>query len=253
MRTIWFIRHGKSEANAGYPTLLPNVIELIDEGYEQAKQIAQMFDRPPSLIITSSYTRTLQSAWPLWERFPQVHYEEWPVHEFTYLSLDKYRNTTIGERRREVEEYWCRSDPYYVDEGGKDPEVESFDKFVLRVHSTLECLQNREEDFITVFSHEQFIWAIFWLLLFKPTAMNTNTMKQFRYLLTTYPIPNGAILQVQFDQGKTWAKGIIPSHLTDTFGTRLSIYTLLHEGVAEDKYDSVCAGRDAMATPLVRL
>ena len=80
MRTIWFIRHGKSEANAGYPTLLPKIIGLIDEGYEQAKQIAQMFDKPPSLIVTSSYTRTLQTAWATYNRFSDVSIEEMPVH-----------------------------------------------------------------------------------------------------------------------------------------------------------------------------
>ncbi len=251
MQTIWFIRHGESEANAGYPTLLPPIIELTKKGYEQAEQIAQAFDMPPSLLVTSSYTRTLQTAWATYKRFSDVPIEELPVHEFTYLLPDKYRNTTISQRREEVEKYWCRCDPYYVDGDGKDSEVESFAEFMLRVHSTLEQLRSREEEFIAVFSHEQFIWAVFWLLLSPPVSMDKNAMKQFRYLLTTYPIPNGAILQVQFDQGKTCVKGIIPSHLTDTFGTRFSIYTLLHEGVAEDELDGVES--KAMATPSVRL
>lgn len=253
MQTIWFIRHGESEGNAGYPTLFPPIIELTKKGYEQAEHIAAAFDKPPSLLVTSSYTRTLQTASATYKHFSDVPIEELPVHEFTYLLPDNHWNTTIHQRREEVESYWRRGDPYYVDGDGKYPEVESFAGFMLRVYSALEDLKSRPEEFIAVFSHEQFIWAVFWLLLFKPTEMNAHAMKQFRYLLTTYPIPNGAILQVQFDQGKTWVKGIIPSHLTETFGTRFSIYTLLHEGTAEDEPEGVGVESRVMATPLVRL
>src|SRR5947209_2730342 len=112
MQTIWFIRHGESEANAGYPSLLPNLIELTDKGYEQAEQITQAFDKPPSLLVTSSYTRTLQTASATYNRFSDVPIEEHPVHEFTYLLPDKYPNTTISQRREEVENYWRRCDPY---------------------------------------------------------------------------------------------------------------------------------------------
>jgi broad specificity phosphatase PhoE len=249
MQTIWFIRHGESEANEGKPTSDPTTVRLTDKGCEQAEWVAQAFEQPPSLIVASSYIRTGQTAWATWERFPNTHYEEMPVHEFTYLPSCESKKTTNGQRKPLVDAYWQRYDPYYVDENGEGGE--SFEGFMKRVYTIVENLQSRPEEFIAVFSHEQFIWAVFWLLLCKPTAMNTNAMKQFRYLLTMYPIPNGAILQVQFDQGKTWAKGIIPSHLEDTFETRFSIYTLLHEGIAEDEPAGVES--KAMATPLVRL
>ena len=251
MQTIWFIRHAESESNAGQSTSDPAMIGLTETGHEQAKQIAQAFDKPPSLIVTSCYIRTKLTALPTRERFSGVNIEEWQVHEFTYLSSRKHRNTTFQQRRPQVRAYWDRCDPHYVDDR-EDPDTESFAKFMQRVHSVLELLREREEDFIAVFSHEQFIWAVFWLLLFRPTEMSSRTMKQFKYLLTTYPIPNGAILQVQFeDKEETWVRGIITSHLAEAIKPRLSIYALLCETATEDELNGTEI--DSVETPLIHL
>src|SRR5437660_3505458 len=99
MRTVWFIRHGESEGNAGLPTTEPVSIKLTKKGLEQAQNIAAMFEEPPSLIVTSSYIRTKQTAWPTIKSFPETPQEEWPVHEFTYLSLAYRQYSTIQQRQ----------------------------------------------------------------------------------------------------------------------------------------------------------
>ncbi|MBV9692045.1 MAG: histidine phosphatase family protein [Ktedonobacteraceae bacterium] len=108
MPKVWFIRHGESEANAGLPTLFPMKTALTSNGIKQAEYIAQSFPRPPSLIITSKYIRAWQTAQPTVKRYPQarlVHPDDWPVHEFTYLSPSRVARTTLQERKHLVDAY----------------------------------------------------------------------------------------------------------------------------------------------------
>jgi broad specificity phosphatase PhoE len=51
MKTVWFIRHAESEANAGLPTSDPKSIELTKKGFEQAKLVSELIDVEPDLVI----------------------------------------------------------------------------------------------------------------------------------------------------------------------------------------------------------
>lgn len=51
---------------------------------------------------------------PTISRFPDIKVEIWPLHEFTYLSPTKCRNTTGDERTPLVLKYWKKCDPYSV-------------------------------------------------------------------------------------------------------------------------------------------
>ena len=131
MLNIWFIRHAQSQANAGEKTNDPSAIELTSLGREQAGLIASHFERAPDLIVTSPYRRAQQTAQCLTKRFPEVPHETWPVQEFTYLSQERCRDTTVTERVPMAGEYWDRYDPHYVD---GEP-AESFAAFIGRVDS----------------------------------------------------------------------------------------------------------------------
>lgn len=213
MPTVWFIRHAQSEANVGQPTAHPATIKLTPEGIEQAYSIAS-FLKTPDLIITSPYKRTLETAQPTLERFPDVDHEEWPVEEFTYLApLDTL--TTSFERKPMVEAFWQREDPSYVD----GEETESFTAFISRVQSVIERLRQTRVSSIVVFSHEQFIRAITWLFLkgkLEPgSTLCPHSMRQFKDFLTMFRMPNGAILPVQLQDGnETWISGVTTSHLS---------------------------------------
>lgn len=203
-KTIWLIRHGESEANAGFATANPAEIKLTKEGEKQAKAITEQFPRPPALIITSSYVRTKQTAEPTLRRYPQVPCEVWPVEEFTYLASVHGEKSTVQERKPLVNDFWNRHDPRYRDgERG-----ESFAHFIGRVHRVIKQLQHRPEDFIVVFSHEQFIQALCLLLpdYNKPISQSTppfnrsfkaseTNMKYFRWLLKNLRVDNGDIVK----------------------------------------------------------
>src|SRR5690242_9637514 len=136
MPSIVLIRHGESRSNAGLPTSRPEDVALTDLGIEQAKCIAEYlaYEVPPDLIVTSCYKRTKQTAVPTKLRFLSVREEEWPVHEFTYLSREEMRAlSTRWQRRPLVNVYWELCDPELVD----GPGSESFEKFIERVQGVM--------------------------------------------------------------------------------------------------------------------
>jgi probable phosphoglycerate mutase len=120
LKEFWLIRHGESESNAGLPTSDTAKIVLTPRGIAQAEYIAAAFTRAPSLIVTSPYLRAQQSAQPTIGRFPQARQEEWPVHEYTYLSLANRHNTTLHGRKPQIDAYWERCDPQYLDGDGAE-------------------------------------------------------------------------------------------------------------------------------------
>ena len=95
MPTIWFIRHAQSQANAGEKTVNPAAIALTPTGREQAAHVAAAFKQAPDLVITSPYLRTQQTAEYLFQRYPDARREIWPVYEFTYLALERCRDTNV--------------------------------------------------------------------------------------------------------------------------------------------------------------
>jgi 2,3-bisphosphoglycerate-dependent phosphoglycerate mutase len=83
MFEIWLIRHGESIANAGAATQNHETIPLSRRRQEQAPKISLLFPCQPDLIITSLFTRTMQTAGPTLKRFPWARHEVWEVQEFT--------------------------------------------------------------------------------------------------------------------------------------------------------------------------
>lgn len=176
MRTVTFIRHGESEANAGLPTASPSCIRLTPLGLQQAEAFALTVVEPPSLIVTSPYVRTQLTAEPLIKRYPQVAVEEWPVHEFTYLNPIHYSGTTETERGIHAHEYWSRCDPTWSAGDG----AESFAALITRIDSLEERLHQRSEESIYVFSHGYFIKALLLRRDFPHAPVDATFMAAFR-------------------------------------------------------------------------
>ncbi|RPJ57416.1 MAG: histidine phosphatase family protein [Dehalococcoidia bacterium] len=215
MPVVWFIRHAESQANAGQRTSDPAQIELTPDGEEQARHIASAFTQAPALIVTSPYVRTKQTALFTQQRFSPVKREEWPIQEFTYLAPARCVNMTASERRPLAAAYWQRNDPAYVDGIG----AESFAGLMHRVEELLNRLWARSEEQIAIFSHGQFIRAVIWRLWRDRIQVSGDTMKEFRSFLELFPLPNGAIIQVNFSEGEVWLSQVITSHLTAEFRT----------------------------------
>jgi 2,3-bisphosphoglycerate-dependent phosphoglycerate mutase len=210
MQTVWLIRHGESEANAGLPTSHPMTIELTAKGHQQAKEIASAFVTAPSLIVTSPYLRARQTTQPTRDRFPDVPFVEWEVQEFTYLAPIRYLGTTTNERRPIVEVYWQNRDPFVVDGEG----AESFSDMLIRVKNFYQQVRETEAESIVVFTHEQLIKAMLWFQMARVREVIPDAMTQYRAFLNAWKVPNCSIVEFKFDLDKFWYTAPIVSHLS---------------------------------------
>lgn len=102
MLSVWFIRHGESESNAGLPVADAAPTPLTPKGIEQAERLASVFTEQPSLLVVSSYLRSQQTAESLIRRFPDRPRVAWPAQEFTYLARPPGQLTTAEQRRPRV-------------------------------------------------------------------------------------------------------------------------------------------------------
>ena len=132
MRAV-FIRHGQSTGNAGVPCHELASIELTELGWRQAREVARAWTETPSLIVTSPYLRTRQTAEATIQRFPTVPVEVWPIEEFTYLQPSRWNGTRSSERMPYLERYWTDADPAYCDGEG----AESFGALLRRAEAAL--------------------------------------------------------------------------------------------------------------------
>ncbi len=156
-QSVRFIRHGESNANAGQATDDPHLIDLTDLGWQQALDIAASFQDPPDLIIHSPMRRSIMTAMPTMQRFPDVTVMESEIEEFTYLDPLRCKGTTAAERKAWVEAYWKVADVESYDDGfkvmdyleGKRPRCESFNDFVGRVSRFAVALTEGMSDYVT--------------------------------------------------------------------------------------------------------
>jgi 2,3-bisphosphoglycerate-dependent phosphoglycerate mutase len=203
MPIVLLIRHGESHANAGLPTAHPKTVRLTKKGLEQVENIPSALLKDnllPDLVVYSSYARSQQTAEPTLSTFPSIPKEEWPIHEFTYLSSWHATHSTVHERRALVNEYWDNSDPTSIDAPGS----ESFEQFVARVEGVIERLKQAKQNIIAVFSHEQFICGLLWLLqgdLSEGTLVDITAMRDFRNFYHNNRIHNGTIVRVDLLDG----------------------------------------------------
>jgi 2,3-bisphosphoglycerate-dependent phosphoglycerate mutase len=223
MFTVFLVRHGESQSNAGMATPDPESVALTSRGYEQAQQVAHFFKinkQAFNLIVTSPFRRTRQTAESTMRLFPTVAVEEWSVQEFTYLSSYHQEKCTAKDRRPLVEVYWELCEPTLMD--GYYPYVmvnpysESFKVFIGRVQAFIRRLKDIDSRYqsIAVFSHEQFIAAVLWCLQYNPTVITSDSMRDFRTFFEGNRIPNGGIVEITARRRHDeWRYELLTEHL----------------------------------------
>lgn len=202
MKIVRLVRHGESAANAGAATLDHASIPLTEKGIKQAKRVAQSVDRTPELIVASPFSRARATADATISVFPEAPFETWPIEEFTYLDPTRCVNTTVGQRKAWVDQYWANADPSYIDGEG----AESFLEFVGRARSFLDRLTMLPAQDILVFSHGQFLNAVAWLIERKPLQVDAQAMMDWRRYEIDNHVPNGCGYVVTHAQcNSSWA------------------------------------------------
>ena len=197
MRAV-FIRHGQSTGNAGNPTHDLSLLQLTEKGRTEAREVAAAWTEPPSLIVTSPYLRTQQTAIPTIERFPSVPVEVWPIQEFTYLEPSRWNGTFSVQRKPHIDAYWEACDPDFCD----GPGAESFATLLRRAEAALERLEESPyEGPVLLFSHGQFIHAVRTIVLY-PGASDRERMERFWRRDGLPAVGNAALVSISKAAGK---------------------------------------------------
>jgi broad specificity phosphatase PhoE len=205
---LWLVRHAESLANAGAVTSDVAAIPLTARGLTQAQQIALACPQAPALVVRSPYRRARQSAQALLDRYPNVPVVDAAVQEFTYLAAARCRDMDTAGRRPLVDAYWARLDPEYCDGEG----AESFADLAARAATFLAAAAGWP-GFTVVFTHGDFIRAVVGAVLFGVGLADRTAMVRFFELRTGLPLPNGAIVRLQYCAGQWWLGGIDGTHL----------------------------------------
>ena len=88
MKTITFIRHGESTANAGGITMAHDAIPLSALGKIQAQALAAVLDLQPSKIVVSEFLRTHETAQPFCDKVSMQPVIHAGLNEFSCLDPD---------------------------------------------------------------------------------------------------------------------------------------------------------------------
>ncbi|XXG31307.1 MAG: histidine phosphatase family protein [Ferrovum myxofaciens] len=198
MKTLTFIRHAESVANAGGITMPHHAIPLSDLGRLQARQLAAALDVKPAAVLVSSFIRTHQTAQPYCERFgvrPEVHPH---LDEFSVIDPVLIEGLDGSQRKPFVKAYWDDPDPHRRI-GVKADTFEEFDARVLAFIANMNNLQ----DLTVIFGHGIWFGLLLWRLL-GYSADDAAGMRSFRQFQLGFPMPNCATFTLTHIEGAHW-------------------------------------------------
>jgi broad specificity phosphatase PhoE len=186
MKTITFIRHGESTANAGGITMAHDLIPLSELGERQAQALAGLLPATASKVMASTYLRAQQTATPYSKR-AEIPIELHPLlHEFSTIDPAMLVGMNGAQRKPFVDEYW--REPSLTRRMGEH--AETFEEFELRVAAFIPAMDALPNNTI-IFGHGMWIAMLIWQLT-GFSCKDVQGMKAFRRFQAGLPMPNCA-------------------------------------------------------------
>jgi len=179
MKTIYFVRHGQTEANLG-KTYFGAKDPLTDHGREQAKMVAERSAKLPiEVVITSSMDRARDTANAICER-TGLQYE---VSDEFVEALEP--TSIVGLERADVRhaEIFSKWREGFFATGEQIEDGENFDIMSKRADRALAYLEKRPESNLLVVSHGFFMRMLLGKVLFGPEL----TPLEYRKLIERVP------------------------------------------------------------------
>jgi broad specificity phosphatase PhoE len=206
MKTLYFVRHGQSTANAGGITQDNAVIELSSLGQQQARAVLAFLPPTPAAVYTSTFLRTQQTAAPYCQAVQCTAKAHPSFHELTNIDPALLQGMTGDERWPLTKAYWDTADPQH--RAGIN--AETFAEFDARVAVFMHDLPHFAHDTV-LFGHGLF----FSLLLWKHLGFTVDTsqgMAAFRSFQLNLPMPNCAVYRLYVDDTRLWQiQAVLPS------------------------------------------
>lgn len=143
MKTIFFVRHGETEANvAGIVSGAENDTPLTKKGQQQAKQIGEdLRDKNIQLIVASPLDRAVKTAKIIAE---QINYDVDKI-----VTHELFVEAKMGPYSGRPREEWITA----RDSGKLEDGVEGHEEHFNRVKESLEYLTQFPEERILIVSH----------------------------------------------------------------------------------------------------
>jgi len=162
MKTVYFVRHGESTANAGFSVYQAGTSELTEEGRKQADFIAKRCKKlTVDVLLSSTMKRAKDTAHVIAK---EIGKEVEMSDLFTERRLPQ---ELIGRPRedpdaKEMETAWFKS---FLQTGIRVGSGENFDDLKKRAVSVLQYLKDRPENHILVVTHGYFLHMLIAIVL----------------------------------------------------------------------------------------
>jgi alpha-ribazole phosphatase len=199
MRTVTFVRHGQSLANAGGITVAHHAIPLTDLGRRQAEWLALALPGPAPQVLVSSFERAQDTAAPYLKRHGLSARTMDALREFESFDARLLAGMNGEQRRPVAEAYWAEGNPERINGEG----AESYRQSVERVAAFQALELPGLADGTVVFGHGMWMGKLIWRLL-GFTAVDSAGMKAFRRFQAGLPMPNGAAYRLIEQAGGGW-------------------------------------------------
>ena len=111
-KTLTFVRHGESVANAGGMTMPHHAIPLSATGRQQATELPALIDVQPSVVLVSNMIRTHETAAPFCERHAIVPKINPTLDEFSVIDPALIEGMDGAQRKPFVKSYWDDPQPH---------------------------------------------------------------------------------------------------------------------------------------------
>lgn len=190
MKTIYFVRHGESEDNAGTYLVQGPETPLTKLGHEQARFIAERASKLEfDVVIASPMQRAQQTAGHIVERTGK------PLVTEALISERSMPTSVIGKPADDpqVATLMARREESMVDPSIRVEDAENFSDLSARAGKALEYLAARPEKKILVVSHGIFLRTIVARIIFGESL----TADEFKKVLQAFRTKNTGLTLVE--------------------------------------------------------
>lgn len=178
-KKIFLIRHAESEANVGIPQKYVHNIVITENGRQQASDLAESLERPDRIIV-SKFIRTIETAEPTINKFPDSEVHLWmETHEFEPLAVIK--DMALEDQRAKYDEYWLSLDSDYK----ISKEVESFKEFTDRMMVLRKKISSLPEGLHYIFTHG-YVLRMFMLMMSNPEVFLDQRSLDYNNIMSEF-------------------------------------------------------------------
>ena len=199
MKTITFVRHAESLANAGGVTMPHEAIPLSELGHRQAVALAASRSVTPAAVLVSGMVRTHQTAAPLCDRFGVTAQVHPGLNEFSVIDPALIAGLDGPQRKPFVKAYWSDPDPHRR----QGVNADTFAEFASRVQAFMLEMEALPDSAVIV-GHGIWFGLLHWLLL-GYGANDAGDMDAFRRFQQALPMPNCAAFTLTHAGAKRWS------------------------------------------------